>query len=120
MNESSIAAGDLRVREHDLLREDAGDPGFGEGVELRVQGLPRGRSAGVPEADVPDWLGAGAHRPGQLGPHRSRFPYGRGWNVQHLGELGHEAEAGGCGIRLPYLSGLARFCGAVFEDPEFG
>ena len=50
----------------DLLGEDPGDPGFGEGVELGVEGLPGGRGAGVSEPDVPDRLGAGVHGPGQL------------------------------------------------------
>jgi hypothetical protein len=33
-----------------LLREDLGDPGLGEGAELCVQGLPGRRGAGVPES----------------------------------------------------------------------
>jgi hypothetical protein len=48
----------------DLLREDPGEPGLAERVELCVQGLPGGRGAGVAEADVSDRFGAGAHGPG--------------------------------------------------------
>ncbi|MET7338504.1 hypothetical protein [Nonomuraea sp. NPDC005650] len=38
--------------------------GLGEGVELRVEGLPGGRGPGVAEADVPGRFGAGS---GSLG-----------------------------------------------------
>lgn len=68
---------------------------LGEGVQLCVQGLLRGRGTGVAEADVPDRFGAGAHGPGQRGPRRARLAYGGGRHAERLGELGHEAEAGG-------------------------
>lgn len=79
----------------DLLREDPGHAGFGDGVKLCVERLVGGGGAGVAEADVPDRFGADAHRPGQLGPHRPRLAYGGGRHAERLGELGHEAEAGG-------------------------
>lgn len=79
-----------------LLREDLGDPGLGEGVELCVQGDCRAVEARrTRESDVSDGLGAGDRGPGQLGSGRARFAYGRCRHSEHLRELGHEAEAGG-------------------------
>lgn len=72
----------------DLLGEDPGDAGGTQGVELGIQGLPGGGSAGVADPDVPGRLGVACDGTGQFDPYRARFADGGGGDAESLGQFG--------------------------------
>ncbi|MFI1092663.1 hypothetical protein [Streptomyces sp. NPDC020917] len=51
------SSGRWMARVENLLEEDPGDPGFGERVDLGVEGLPGSGRTGVPQTGMPDGLG---------------------------------------------------------------